>query len=177
MEEVSYDQLIDEFVEARKDESQTIWRQSAIAYFLQHHMAVPAKTIASDIGLTGRRVSQMSRTFECFPEESDRAQDMSFSIHQICAETDDPVGWLDKAVKNAWSVRELKRVIKEGSPEPDPVEQAGKLWDKVLTMIGEGGPAAEYIETQIKNYQEVEASGRDADPQARQEAQEEAFRV
>ena len=92
-------------------------------------------------------------------------------------ETDDPVGWLDKAVENAWSVRQLKEAIKSGKPEPDPVEQAGKLWDKVLTMIGEGGPAAEYIETQIKNYQEVEASGRDADPQARQEAQEEAFRV
>ena len=148
--EVSYDQLIDKLIEARKDESETMWLQASICYYLREFMAVPSATIASDIGVSGRHVTQVAKAHEAFPDESDRAKDMPFSVHMICATTEDPVGWLEKAVENAWSVRQLKEAIKSGKPDPDPVEQAAKLWQKVLDAIEEGGPAAEYLREQVE---------------------------
>jgi len=148
--EASYDQLIDQFIQDRLHETDTVWRQAAKSFFLREHMAVPAKIIGGDVGLSGKYITEMAKTFEVFPNEEDRAQDKSFSLHKECAYTDDPVGWLEKALEQGWSVRELKRAVKDGKPDPDPVEQAAKLWQKVLDAIEEGGPAAEYLREQVE---------------------------
>ena len=151
MGELSYDQLIQELVEAKKSRDGATWTEAAIAYLLRTRMQVPAKQIASDTGYSGRYVSLLVKTFGSFPEESDRATDLTFSHHQIAAQTSEPSWWIDQACANGWSVRDMKKAIK-GESDPDPVEEAQRVWDKILKLIEAGGPGAQYLVNQIHSY-------------------------
>ena len=172
MVEVSYDALIDKLIEARKEEASTIWKQAAVCYYIKEVMGVPAKTIASDVGLSGKYISELVKTHYAFPDEESRAADQSFSIHKVCAQTDDPVGWLDCAVKHAYSVRELKEAINEGKPDPDPLDKAERLWGKVEAMLAEDGPGYQYLIDRM-----VEVVGSYSDPQAPETKEEETSGV
>ncbi len=150
---VSYDQVVDKIIEARSKQEAPLWEMAGYCYFLRQMMAVPAKTIGSDVGWSGRYVTMLAKTFECFPEPGDRAQDQTFSLHQVCASTSDPVGWLDKALENAWSVRELKRAIAEGKPNLSPLEQAEKAWERVEGILIDGDPeAVGYLKNEFISY-------------------------
>lgn len=148
-QEVSYDQLISEFISARAESDNFIWKQAAIAFFLREHMQVPANTVAGDVGYSSRYISSLVKAFNAFPEESDRAMDMSFSHHLLAAGTDDPVHWLDLACKEAWSVREMQRAINGEQPETDPLEKAQRAWNKIISILEDGDDASDYIKEQI----------------------------
>ncbi len=149
MTELSYDQLIQEAIAAKQEQDQGLWRLSAIVFFLRDKLRVPGKTIAGDIGCSASHVSNLVQTFEAFPEESDRASDMSFSIHHVCASTDNPANWLDKAVSNAYSVRQLKQVIKGEAVEPDPHDVVDKLMEKVNAILDRHDTVSEYMYEQL----------------------------
>ena len=149
-EEVSYDQLISEFINARVEGDNFIWKQGAIAFFLKETMQVSAKIVSSDTGYSPRHISNLVKTFTAFPTEDTRALDLSFSHHMLAAGTDDPAYWLDEAVKNAYSVRELKRAIDGDSPELDPVSVAQRAWKKVEQLIELDNDGSDYLKNQIK---------------------------
>ena len=150
---ISYDQMISEFIDARMQSDGAAWKQAAIAYFLKTHMSATGKQVASDTGYSGRYINQLVKTFSAFPEEDDRAHDMSFSTHLKCAETDDPVGWLDRAVAEGWSVRQLDRAIKEGKPDKDEVEVAQLIWDKLTAMLEAKGEGAAWLRLRLTELQ------------------------
>jgi hypothetical protein len=145
MPEISYDSLIDRLIEAKMEGEGATWKVSAITFFLSTEMGATSKMISGDTGYTPRYISDLVKTFAAFPTEDDRASDKTFSIHMVCAQQDDPAAWLDRAVAEGWSVRELKRAIAGEQPTPDPVEVADRLWDKILKILAEGGPGAEHL--------------------------------
>ena len=153
MADISYDQLISEFIDARVESDDAIWRQAAIAFFLKNHMKTTGKQIASDTGYSGSYISQLIKTFEAFPDEDDRAKDKSFSLHLVCSDTDNPADWLDRAVTESWSVRQLKRAINEGRPEKTELEVAGIIWDKLTDMLERKGEGADWLRTRITELQ------------------------
>lgn len=153
MVELSYDQLISEFIDARSQSDGAIWKQAAIAYFLKERMQATSKQIATDTGYSGRYVNQLVKTFSAFPEDNERALDMSFSIHLKCAETDNPADWLEKAVGEGWSVRQLERAIRGEKPERSERELAEMLWDKLQAMLEKKGEGAEWLMLRIMETQ------------------------
>jgi len=142
MPELSYDQLVSEFIAAKSEQDDQIWRQAAIACFLRGQMLVPAKSIAADVGYSSRYISQLIKTFEAFPDEDSRARDQSFSLHAVCATTDDPEAWLQRALEEGWSVRDIKEAIAGDKEEPDPVE---KVWKPVEKVLADGGETADRL--------------------------------
>lgn len=159
MEEVSYEELIQAFINAETDKDGSSWKQAAIAFYLKERMAVQAKTVSSDVGKSPRYVNQLVKTFSAFPEEGDRALDLSFSHHLKAAETDDPAYWIAQAADNHWSVRELQRAINGEEPQLDELAIAKKLWEKVVDTLEKGGEAADYIVHEIIMTVEREYTG------------------
>ncbi len=149
--DLNYRDLIDQLIEAKSSRDNSTWKEAAICYLLKQEMKVPAKTIAGDIGYSGRYISMLVKTFEAFPEEDSRAQDLTYSHHQLASTTSEPGFWIDQAVKNGWSTRELQEAM-TGTDIADPLTKAQRLWDNVLKAISQGGPGAEYLSDQIYNY-------------------------
>ena len=151
--DLSYEELIQELINLKEQEHDTIWKQAAICAVLVERMQVSPGDIASKLNCTGKRIKNLVRTFLAFPGESNRVPELTFSHHEIAAMTDSPAYWLEQAVINSWSTREMKRAItppKEESPE----EKAKKLWAKLEEMIKDGGPGAAYLREKIKQAAE-----------------------
>jgi hypothetical protein len=66
----------------------------------------------------------MARTALTFSPENRMFPDeyITFGHHRICATTDSPLEWLQKAADNAWSIRQLNEAIKEASGDQGPCE-------------------------------------------------------
>lgn len=76
------------------------------------------KELASTVGRSTSFLSSLRQVARAFPP-SERAQDQSWSLHLVAARTTDPEGFLEKAVCNAWSVRQLTEYLVEiGEVEP-----------------------------------------------------------
>ncbi len=146
---VTYDELLQALVDIKTEEANAVWKQAGLMCLLvERHKAKPGD-IASQLGCSASLVRDMVRTFKAFPNEEDRAIDRSFSIHKICAKTDDPLGWLDKALANGYSTRELQKVVK-GEPIKDELRDAQSAWRKVEKIIDNGGVGAKWLLEQIK---------------------------
>ncbi len=151
--EISYDSLISEFIDARVASDGALWKQAAIAFYLKNQMKVTGKQIASDAGYSGSYISKLIKTFTAFPEETERAMDKSFSLHMVCADTEDPQGWLNLAVAEAYSVRQLKQMINEGKPEKSEIEVAALVWDKVVAILENKGDGADWLRQRVIELQ------------------------
>ena len=149
--EPSYDLLIQQLIEMRVSEHNAIWQQAAISYVLVKRHGIKPGDIASQINCSSVHVRDMVRTFEAFPEVEDRCPELTWQHHKLCAKTDDPVGWLNKAVENGWSSRELSQAI-SGQVVRDELRAASAAWAKVLRIIDAGGEPAEWLRQQIANY-------------------------
>lgn len=150
MEELSYDQLIDDLIELRKEEIDRIWDQGAICLLLRERMQVKAKDIASQIGVSSGYVGDLARTYAAFPDDSSRNKEMPFSIHKLCAKSNDPEYWLRVAEENQYSTRQLQEAMQ--GKQNDPLKAANKAWDKVIKIIEEGGEVGAWMENQIHDY-------------------------
>lgn len=151
MSTLSYDQLIQDLIEAKKQRDGSTWHEAAICYVLREQLQVAPSTIAGDVGYSGRHVSQLCKTFAAFPTEDTRALDLTYSHHQVAATSSEPSYWIEQALINGWSVREMQAAMK-GEAVRDPLEDAQKLWDRVLKFIAQPGPGSAYLEEQIRDY-------------------------
>ena len=150
-EELSYEALIGGFIDARVGSDTAIWRQAAIAYILKEKLCVATKTISGDVGFSPRYITNLAKAFGAFPEESDRALDLSFSHHLVAATTDNPKYWIDQSTENAYSVRELSRAIR-GDVLVDPVAVAKRVWEKVEGILEQDNEGSEYIRERILGW-------------------------
>ncbi len=174
MEQPSYDQLISQMIDCKVVGNEALFRQGAIVFYLKERMGVSAKQIGGDVGYSGRYVNMIEKTYATFPDESSRALDMSFSHHQIAAHTDSPAYWLEQAVINGWSVREMQRAIKGESP-PDPIQVAEEIYSKVEKFLTAGGAGALYLYDKLTQLlREVDPDSMHTDSQTRKEETEEA---
>lgn len=71
-----------------------------------------ARAVATELGCSARHVERLMRTAHVFPPEA-RVPDLSWSHHEIAARTQDAERWLNAAVENGWSVRQLQQAIRE----------------------------------------------------------------
>jgi hypothetical protein len=173
--EPNYDQLIGELINSKVEGS-----QAAIAFYLKERLGVSAKQIGSDVAYSARFVNNMVRTFSVFPDPDSRAQDLSYSHHQVAAHTDDPVYWLDKACAEAWSVREMSKAVK-GQQVKDELREADRAVGVVERIFEAGGQPARYVYDRLTILlQEVDPDYRDfvcADSEAPTEEEKEAVGI
>jgi hypothetical protein len=70
-------------------------------------------------------------TAKAFPEEK-RAADLSFSVHKIAAMTDDPEVWLQRAVADQLSVKELSQAISDSRDRISEAEEARRAAERLI---------------------------------------------
>lgn len=72
----------------------------------------PLRALASSVGRSASYLSSLRKVAKSFPPET-RAQDVSWSHHELCARAEDPLGWLDRSLGEGWSVKDLRERLKE----------------------------------------------------------------
>lgn len=103
------------------------WLQAEIAEEASARYGIGAARWASQVGCSATWVRQMRRTLRAFPAEDDRATTLSFSLHVLCAHTEDPAYWLLRAVSEAMSWTDLRQAIrKQHSPALAAEDQRAK---------------------------------------------------
>jgi hypothetical protein len=85
--------------------------------------AIP-RWLASATGLSAGYVRSLIVVAQAFPDPAARAGDPSFSNLLTAALTADPAGWLQAAVDQQWSVRELRLAIRGVANPIADAEQA-----------------------------------------------------
>ena len=141
-ESPSLEALISRALEVASLGERSVWLQAAIAAEAEDACGVSARAWASEVGCSATWVRQLKRTHRAFPDEDDRCPTLSFAIHNLCAHTDDPAGWLARAEAEAMSWADLKAAIKGDAPARGDEEQlaAGERIVQRLRRWGESAP-------------------------------------
>ena len=128
------------FVSLVEAESDALWAQATWAAPLKPlYRDATARLLSATSGKSPGYIRQLIRTASAFPAE-ERAQDLSFSHHRLCATTEDPLGWLTQAVANRWSCRELESRINDAA-ESDTV-----------TLFTQAEKAASTLEADVRYF-------------------------
>ena len=147
----SLEELLQVFTVEKEREEQGKWGQAAALLIMREALKMKIKDISSYTGLSPAMVREMIRTFTAFPQPENRAQDLSFYHHRLASATSNPQEWLEKAVTNAWSTRQMAEKIKLSDATNDEAKKKQILAkaEKAIRIIREimeqGGDAAEYI--------------------------------
>lgn len=67
---------------------------------------------SEEIGLKPTTVAQYRWVAKSFPELKSYSEGLSFSYYRLAAGTNNPQGWIDKAIDNNWNVTQLEKKIK-----------------------------------------------------------------
>lgn len=120
-----------------ESEEQGLWGKAKIVTgFAESGM--DEKQISSLVGCSPATVRERVRTYNAFRDETTRALDMSFTIHRICSKTDDPLRWLEIAIENAFSTRQLEEAIKtQGKGETIVKDLLMEKAERCIRMINE----------------------------------------
>ncbi|MBC7340618.1 MAG: hypothetical protein H5U04_12355 [Firmicutes bacterium] len=95
-----------------------------------------ARTVAGQLGCSTRYIEQLMRTANVFaPEE--RVADLSWSHHQIAAQTKEPDYWLAQAVDNQWSTRQLRDAIRAAQERGPDRHDAAREADVLIRRVEE----------------------------------------
>ena len=133
------------------------WLQAEVAEEAARVHGVTAPKWATEVGCSASKVRQMVRSVRAFPAEDARVALLSWSHHAVCAQTEDPRGWLMRAEAGAWSVADLRQAIREARDgqalSDEQMRAAGERILQRLRKWAEGVPAAV--------RREVAASARD----------------
>ena len=112
------------------------------------------KFMASQLGITDRYVQEIIKVARVFPQER-RAMDHSWYLHKLASQTKEPDWWLDKAVENAWSTRQLREEIDKskdtGPREIKAIKRAERLIKSITEFLaGDAVYAFEQVEQMYK---------------------------
>ncbi len=100
-------------VDAIQDEEDAVWRLAAGVVVLKEGLKMKTGQVSEAIGKSPAEIRVLVDTFLAFPKEEMRVPDKSFTHHRYAAKTDNPVEWLEKAVDEDWSTRQLDKEIKK----------------------------------------------------------------
>lgn len=152
------EELISMLVSAEETQTELEFFRGQVMDILVH-MGCSVNWIASQIGKSSSYVRQRLITYRAFPEEDERAKDLSWTHHRIAAmATHDgktPAELLDEAVANQYSTREMLRAIKglpvcEEEENDETFKKAEKVLDDVKNLIEEGGEAAFWLDRELR---------------------------
>ena len=132
----SWEQDVTLFRSLLENETGTLWTQAETAYAIVGLYGRTApKKLAGEVGVSASYVRMLVATFKAFPEDEDRAKDFSFSHHRIAARTEDPKRWLNLAIENQWSVRDLDARIKESKDRFSEQELAKRAESALINAV------------------------------------------
>lgn len=115
MTATTWEQDVSVFIQLMEQGEEAIWAQSKWAFHLTgKYGRKTASMLSKEVGVSKAYIRQMVAVAKAFPEPEDRAADLSFTHHKLAALTDDPEKWINLAVANGWSKRELAEAIKGG---------------------------------------------------------------
>jgi len=154
-EQLSFEAVISRLVELREQEQEARWEMGDL--LLQAQAVFPgrgfARAVASELGCSTRWVRLLMSVARAFPQDL-RAADLTWEHHRIAASTTDPLAWLDRAVAEGWSTRQLADEIKRsraGEPERDEMLAAGDtLVRRVDEYFARWGPRAEAVLRRVR---------------------------
>lgn len=114
----SLEDVVQEYAGYDEVESAAIWAKAELLYYIVEHMKKNGgklkdiyRQLSPCVGCAPETIKVRVRTFQAFPEPHMRAQDKSFTIHRIAAATEEPEKWLDIAIANDYSTRQLTEAI------------------------------------------------------------------
>ena len=140
----SLEQVIQTIINLEEKEDDCKWKFGELVKALID-TGITINWLASQIRRSGAYIRARIKTFEVFSEESTRVPELSWQHHRICANTDKPYEWIQKAAENQWSTRELEQAIKEGKPKKDEIEEAKKVLTKVQDILAKNNQASEFL--------------------------------
>jgi len=127
----SWADAVQEYIRCREQENDGLWGQADCALRMVARFGADAiAALASEVGVSKAYVRMQVATAKAFPPGT-RAQDASFSLHRICAMTEDPEGWLERALAHGWSTRELQEAVRDARDAVDQAEQARRAEERL----------------------------------------------
>lgn len=114
----SLEDVAQEYAAYDEVESAAIWAKAELLYYIVEHMKQKGgklkniyRQLSPIVGCAPETIKVRVRTFKAFPDPNMRAKDKSFTLHRIAAATEEPEKWLDIAVANDYSTRQLAEAI------------------------------------------------------------------
>lgn len=112
-----------------------------------------ARAMAAELGCSTRWVTLLMKVARAFPPDQ-RDAALSWEHHRVAASTPDPQGWLDRAVSEGWSTRQMAEAIhaaRAGNPERDEMlAQGDVLVRRVEEYLERWGPQAEPVLRRVR---------------------------
>ncbi|MCR4426265.1 MAG: HNH endonuclease [Firmicutes bacterium] len=159
---LSLEEIYQRVATEMEDQDDSRWEMGRLLAYLLRVRRLKSASIASALGCSSAQVREIAKTFEAFPEEHLRAKDLSWYHHRLAAKTDAPADWIDKAVTNGWSTRELGDAIKrekaadaktgvEGAVRlpPSDLPRVKSLLDSVVRVKESGGEAWTWLKEKL----------------------------
>lgn len=133
----SYESDLAVFMQLLEGERENLWAQADWAlHMTATYGRKTAKTLAADSGLSASYVRQLVATAKVFPDDS-RAQDLRFTHHRMAAMTTEPEMWLQHAMAEAMSVKELRQAITASRDRISEAEQARRAAERLASVFGQ----------------------------------------
>lgn len=116
-------------------------------------MGINVGRISSEINCTKGYVHQMVKVYRAFPTEESRLSypTLPYMCFKLAAYTDQPEYWMDQAVDNEWSSREMAKAI-NGEVVKDELREADRVYGRVERVIEAGGVGARYLFDHLTAY-------------------------
>lgn len=151
----SVDELVQRYLSLVEGEDASKWERGAILVVMLDGMKMKPPAVASLVGCSPAQVRELAKTYRAFPEEADRAKDLSWFHHRVAANTTEPKVWIEKAVASGWSTRQMRESIKAASAKCDEAvrDMALAKAEKALTLMKEtlaaGGEAGAWLRREL----------------------------
>ena len=149
MQPPSFEAVMQKLVDLKTEEVDKVWEQSGLMTLLVQRYNVKPGDIAETLGCSSALVREYVRTFSAFPVEDDRAKDLTHYHHRLASKAEEPSYWIQKALEEGWSTRQLQQAMAGKEEEKDPLDKVRKLWGKVLEEIEQGGKPGAWLTQQV----------------------------
>ena len=133
---MTYDECIGQLHQLTEADEAVQWTKAELVTAALGLDGVTPGQLAHDLGCSKSYVRRLRKTYLTFPTPDSRwhAPNATFSHHKICAETSDPVKWLNHCAERDLSTRDLQDAIK-AAKALDPVEQAYAQADRAIQRV------------------------------------------
>ncbi len=149
------DELVQRYLNLVEGEDASKWERGAILVVMLDGMKIKPPAVASLIGCSPAQVRELAKTFRAFPEEADRAKDLSWFHHRVAANTTEPKAWIEKAVESGWSTRQMRELIKAACAKSDEaardiaLAKAEKAFTLMKETLAAGGEAGAWLRREL----------------------------
>jgi len=135
---MTFEEIVSRLVELRQAEQECRWEMGDLLLAARQVFVGRgfARAIAGQLGCSTRHVEQLMRVAQTFSPEA-RALDMPWTLHQIAAQTKEPEFWLQQAVDNQWSTRQLRDAIRAAQERGPDRHDAAREADVLIRRVEE----------------------------------------